>query len=137
MSTLNINDVASVEFLMDASLAAVYGTRAGGAVILITTKMGDDDIETNPVQPFAYYSPPGYYKARVFYSPQYNANKSVNQNKDLRTTIYWNPDVVTGADGKAKFDYFNADEKGTYRVVIEGIDENGNIGRQVYRYKLD
>ncbi|MEO6977603.1 MAG: hypothetical protein ABI113_04460, partial [Mucilaginibacter sp.] len=56
---------------------------------------------------------------------------------DLRSTIYWNPTVVTGPDGKASFEFFNADGKGTYRVVVEGIDAEGNLGRQVYRYKVD
>jgi len=138
LNTLNISDVASVEFLMDASLAAVYGVKAGSAVILVTTKRGDDDISNSSGTPtFASYVPVGYYKARVFYSPQYDAAKTDTRNADLRTTIYWNPDIITGTDGKASFEFFNADGKGTYRVVVEGIDDNGNIGRQVYNYKVE
>jgi uncharacterized protein YfaS (alpha-2-macroglobulin family) len=56
---------------------------------------------------------------------------------DLRTTIYWNPNIITGNDGKTTFEFFNADGKGTYRVVIEGIDNNGTPGRRVYRYKVE
>ena len=37
---LNINDIASMEVLKDASAAAIYGTRASNGVILITTKKG-------------------------------------------------------------------------------------------------
>ena len=55
----------------------------------------------------------------------------------MRITIYWNPNIITDKDGKASFAYFNNDIKGTYRVVIEGIDDNGNLGRKVYRYKVD
>jgi len=76
----------------------------------------------------------GFYKAREFYSPAYTGPKTDTQTPDLRTTIYWNPDINTDKDGKASFEYFNADTKGTYRVVVEGIDENGNLGRQVFRY---
>ena len=80
--------------------------------------------------------PQGYYKAREFYSPQYNG--PANPPKvDLRTTIYWNPNVATDKDGKASVEYFNADAKGTYRVVIEGIDADGILGRRVYRYKVE
>ena len=32
--------------------------------------------------------------------------------------------------------YYNADGTGNYKIVIEGIDSNGNLGRQVYRYKV-
>ena len=37
---LNNEDIASVEVLKDASSAAIYGSRAAGGVILITTKKG-------------------------------------------------------------------------------------------------
>ena len=40
MSTLNPNDIASIEVLKDASAAAIYGSRASNGVILITTKSG-------------------------------------------------------------------------------------------------
>ena len=38
--TINPNDVASVQVLKDASAAAIYGSRAGNGVVIITTKRG-------------------------------------------------------------------------------------------------
>ena len=38
--TINPDDIASVQILKDASAAAIYGSRAGNGVILITTKKG-------------------------------------------------------------------------------------------------
>jgi TonB-dependent starch-binding outer membrane protein SusC len=38
--TLNPDDVASIQILKDASAAAIYGSRAGNGVIIITTKHG-------------------------------------------------------------------------------------------------
>lgn len=78
-------------------------------------------------------TPLGYVKERRFYTPKYDTpeRRAVN---DIRTTVYWNPDVVTAEDGKAQVDFYNADGKGSYRVVVEGVDEHGNIGRAVYRY---
>jgi len=40
LSSLNPNDIASVTVLKDATAAAIYGSRAGNGVILITTKQG-------------------------------------------------------------------------------------------------
>jgi TonB-linked SusC/RagA family outer membrane protein len=40
ISNLNPADIASVEILKDAASAAVYGTRGGNGVILVTTKSG-------------------------------------------------------------------------------------------------
>lgn len=86
-----------------------------------------------PATDVANFQSAGLYKAREFYSPQYNKINESSTKPDLRTTIYWNPAVIT-ENGKASFDYFNADTKGTYRVTIEGIDIDGNLGRQVYTY---
>jgi TonB-linked SusC/RagA family outer membrane protein len=40
INNLNPNDIESVDILKDASAAAIYGSRASGGVILITTKRG-------------------------------------------------------------------------------------------------
>lgn len=40
LSSLNPNDIASVTVLKDATAAAIYGSRAGNGVVLITTKQG-------------------------------------------------------------------------------------------------
>jgi hypothetical protein len=104
---------------------------------VITTKQGGGrplkDIASIGVLPIA---PIGFYKAREFYSPKYDTANISNQ-RDLRSTIYWKPEFQTGKDGRATFDFYNADGAGNYRVLIEGIDDNGNLGRQVYRYKVE
>lgn len=40
ISTLNPNDIESVNILKDAAASAIYGARAAGGVILVTTKKG-------------------------------------------------------------------------------------------------
>lgn len=40
LSTLNINDIESIEVLKDADATAIYGSRGANGVILITTKKG-------------------------------------------------------------------------------------------------
>ena len=40
LNTVDPNDIASIDVLKDASAAAIYGTRGGAGVILITTKTG-------------------------------------------------------------------------------------------------
>jgi TonB-linked SusC/RagA family outer membrane protein len=41
-STINTNDIASIQVLKDASAAAIYGSRAANGVIIITTKQGKE-----------------------------------------------------------------------------------------------
>jgi hypothetical protein len=138
LSTLNANDIASIEVLRNIQYTSIYGGRGGGGVLIITTKRGGPDYSVTRYAPgIITYNPKGYYKARVFYSPQYDNPKTNTQIPDLRSTVYWKPNIVTNKDGKTSFEYFNADTRGTYRVTIEGIDSEGNLGRQVYRYKVE
>jgi hypothetical protein len=141
VSSINPVDIESVEVLRLVSSYSIYGSQAGrGGIILLTSKTGDEannEYVSRPAPGILTYSPIGYYKARKFYSPQYDDPKINQSVADLRTTIYWNPNIVTDKDGNASFEFFNAGSPGTYRVVIEGIDVDGNIGRQVYRYKVE
>lgn len=138
LNTINFSDVVGIEMLRNGGLTAIYGGRGGGGVLLITTKRGDEGYSPAAIytRGITTYYPKSYYKSRTFYSPQYDQPKVNKQLADLRTTIYWNPDVIAGNDGKASFAYFNAGSPGTYRVVVEGIAADGEIGRSVYRYKV-
>ena len=42
LNFINPNDIASIEVLKDASATAIYGSRAGHGVVLITTKRGSE-----------------------------------------------------------------------------------------------
>lgn len=138
LEDISVPDVASVEVLRTAGYTAIYGGKGGGGVLVITTKRGGEDNSYVKYSPGVItYSPKGYYVARQFYAPKYDDPKTNASIADLRTTIFWKPDVITDKDGNASVEYFNADAKGTYRVVVEGIDNSGNLGRQVYRYKVE
>lgn len=136
LSLINPNDVETVEVLKYAN-AGIYGMQGGNGVLVITTKRGAGtdakDIASVGILPITVQ---GFHKIREFYSPRYESD-TVNKHPDLRSTIYWKPELVTDKDGNASFDYYNADGRGLYRIVIEGVDEKGNIGRRVYRYKVD
>ena len=53
LSSLNMGDIESVEVLKDAASAAMYGSRAAGGVILVTTKSGNT---SKPAYSFKMYS---------------------------------------------------------------------------------
>jgi hypothetical protein len=109
----------------------------GNGVIVITTKQGKGldpkDIASKGILPIAV---PGFYKARQFYSPKYEHPNDYINRKDLRSTIYWLPELATDKEGNASISFYNADGAGKYRVIVEGMDEKGNIGRRVYRYEV-
>lgn len=137
LDAVNPNDIETVEVLKMGT-ASVYGISGGYGVIVLTSKSGKatqlNDIASIGVLPIAVQ---GFYKAREFYAPKYDAPAPQNNRADLRSTIYWQPELTTDKDGNASFEFYNADGTGNYRVVVEGIDSKGNIGRQVYRYRVE
>ncbi|HEX8019208.1 hypothetical protein [Mucilaginibacter sp.] len=137
VNNYNPVDVESATVLKNAD-AAIYGIRgANGVLILKMRKAASSGKVKNIALPgLLYYTAEGFYKANTFHSPVYEGSEQRTNKPDTRSTIYWNPDIVTDKDGNASFDFFNADSKGTYRLVIEGIDEAGNIGRSVVTYKV-
>jgi len=131
---INFNDIETMEVLTSASLSFLYGTTGG--VLIITSKKATKDPNKIAAGPGTLaYSPHGYYTAREFYMPKYEPNEN-NKPTDFRTTIYWKPNLITDIDGNANFEYYNANEPGTYRVVIEGIDAVGSLARKVYNYEV-
>jgi len=141
IADINMNDIASIEVLRTIGYFAIYGYHAGGGGVIVLTSKSGEDMEnerlSEPAPGIIVYSPLGYHKIRTFYSPQYDDPKTNIPVANLRSTIYWNPNMITDKDGNTSFQYFNAGSKGTYRVIIEGIDNDGNIGRRVFRYKVD
>ena len=139
MSFINTSDIYSIEVLRSGAYTAMYGSNAYRGAIIITMKRGGEYNKLNDVTApgLTKHLFNGYYQARTFYSPKYDVPRTQAQLPDARTTIYWNPNVIVGTDGKASFDFYNADTKGTYCVIVEGIDANGNPGRQVYRYQVN
>lgn len=128
-------DIDNIEILKGAN-ASAYGLGAGAGVMVINTRRGgnNDEVVSKEMAPgILSISPKGFYMAREFYSPVYEATKKWPE--EDRATIYWKPNLLTNDAGNATFDYFN-DGPGQYRVIIEGIDNAGNIGRAVYKYTV-
>ncbi|MBK1440582.1 TonB-dependent receptor plug domain-containing protein [Parapedobacter sp. ISTM3] len=140
LSIINPFDVETIEVLRGVGNTAIYGSRGGGGVLIITTKRGDSggynrDLYTPGI---VTHSPQGYYEVREFYAPDYDAPvDSLAGMKDLRTTIHWTPHIVTDPEGHASFQFYTAGSPGTYRILVEGLDVDGRLGRAVHYIKVD
>ncbi|RZM23822.1 MAG: carboxypeptidase regulatory-like domain-containing protein, partial [Pedobacter sp.] len=73
------------------------------------------------------YRPLPLMKPQEFYSPKYLVNPSDVAEPDFRSTIFWEPNVVTDANGKATLRFHSADNPGKYSVSLEGTSTDGNI----------
>jgi hypothetical protein len=144
INTVNPSELESVEIFLTDQLGTIDRTYGTKGVLVINTKKPPVGVKISrqelldmiPKRNIITVTPMGYSKEREFYSPKYLPNAAITSN-DLRTTIYWNPKVITDAAGNFSFEFFNADGKGSYRAVVEGFDKAGNIGRAVYHYKVN
>nr|WP_068887539.1 carboxypeptidase-like regulatory domain-containing protein [Pedobacter panaciterrae] len=134
------SNISKVYFVYNSAAASMrlLGGRISDSkpppVMAIYTRNGNFRAGYNPS--VVYYAPIGFSAVKEFYAPNYDTPDSDSPLADLRSTIYWNPATVTDKEGKAKLIYFNSDNKGTYRVTVEGINADGLLGRQVYRYEV-
>ncbi len=134
MDDLTIPDIESVEVLKSVAYTTIYGHGGANGVIVITTKTGKGSTASTYAPGMLAYSPKGLFANRQFYSPKYDTNP--DSKPDFRTTVYWNPHLVSDANGKASINFFNTDQVGNYRILIEGIDAFGNLARKVVTYQV-
>ncbi|WP_228691231.1 TonB-dependent receptor plug domain-containing protein [Lunatimonas sp.] len=122
-------DISKVEILKGPGTAGIYGGQAGGGVIALYTRRGGEDTEIDPEsgKHIMTHRMGGFTKTRQFYVPKYEgATDGYYQFPDLRTTIHWNPQILMNSDASRQLSFFTADTPGIYRVIVQGISENGS-----------
>ena len=67
----------------------------------------------------------GYSGAREFYSPDYSA---LPPEPDYRRTLYWNPNVTTDENGKARIQFYNNSRSRFFSISAETVTQQGVIG---------
>jgi hypothetical protein len=122
IASISPSFVDHIDVLMGAS-ASIYGGRGGNGVIAIYTKKGQFNV--GPTYGISTIKYPGYYRSREFYSPKYASQDKNAERPDLRSTLFWNPHVATNATGKARVSFYTSDISSTYRIVVEGLSEDG------------
>ncbi|MES2277146.1 MAG: carboxypeptidase regulatory-like domain-containing protein [Bacteroidota bacterium] len=145
LQTVNSAEVESVEVFFKDGMSGINQRDGTNGVLVINKKKAPKGksvslAELQKLLPTPYQvdmMPHGYNVVKDFYSPKYDVVKPAVTGVDLRSTIYWNPKVVTDkVTGASTLQFNNSDGTGTYRAIVEGIDAAGNIGRYVYRYKV-
>jgi hypothetical protein len=113
--------------VLKGSQATILGGDGAGGAIVITTKKGYIPNQT-PVYNIKSVTPPGYQKPAEFYSPRYETEEQRESGpRDLRTTIYWNPNVIITPEGEAQIDFYSADIPATYTLLIQGVTSDGAV----------
>jgi len=127
-------DVIGLEVMFQPKYAKNYGIRyqpympKDPAYIEITTRAKKGPFMKVTPGTYLYKTLP-FSIAKEFYSPKYTVkNRTTAMGTDLRSTIFWQANVVTDKDGKASLSFYAADKASNYTVVVEGTDMDGGLG---------
>ena len=104
------------------------------AFIEITTRSGHGP--STKITPGTYlYKPAPFNLPKQFYRPRYISKRSKSI-PDLRSTIHWEPNVVTDVTGQANSSFYSASKAGTYTIIFQGCNMNGSLGVLVKTIKV-
>ena len=67
----------------------------------------------------------GYNEPRIFYSPRHHTKLESDYKPDLRTTLFWEPNIKVDNNKEVLLNYFNADNPSKVKVIVEGITTAG------------
>jgi len=145
LNNIQTADVENVEIFLKDDLGLVSRTYNTNGVLVINSKKtakgsavtAEDLRKLFPQSNVLTFNPQGYIKKREFYTPKYLTPASRTAGADYRSTVYWNPRVFTDTNGTMALEFYNSDNKGTYKAIVEGTDIDGNLSRFIYRYKVE
>ncbi|MES2776801.1 MAG: hypothetical protein V4722_21660 [Bacteroidota bacterium] len=119
-----MSDIAYIK-VFSPGQTGVLSNSAGGAIV-VYTKKGED--RKSDAKGLDYLQLTGYSPVKEFYAPDYATSAAMNDVGDQRTTLYWNPYVVLNkARKRFKFQFYNNDVTKRYRLVVEGINDEGKL----------
>jgi hypothetical protein len=126
-------DIKGIEVMYSAKYGGAYSSKLlppldyGSQIVYveITTRSGSGPFMKKTPGMYI-YKPLPFTLPKQFYRPRYNVRNS--NLPDLRSTIHWQPSVITDTAGKATVSFYSAGKAATYHIIIEGADMNGQLG---------
>jgi hypothetical protein len=129
--SLNIRDIAMVKVFRPPFFGS-FGGGGSGAIAIYTKKGGDsraDNNNSSKGMPSSILT--GFTRFKEFYNPQYD-NPNENPETDIRSTLYWNPYVMTNKKSpRFRIQFFNNDISKKLQIVLEGVTTDGRMARVV------
>ncbi len=127
LNMVSPHDVESINISLDPSDIQKYTGFNNVGIIEITTKKGGKVKAPGmslPAPEETYRD--GYRIPRSFLSTD---GIKYQSGKDMRTTLYWNPQLEIGTNGSATFAIPLSQVKSAFVIHVEGMDNHGNAGK--------
>jgi hypothetical protein len=124
VGSLNVNDIAYIKVFRPPFFGGSGGS-PGGAIAIYTRRGGDGKSTPSKGIPFKFLE--GYASHKEFYSPNYEKQNDLFV-PDARTTLYWNPYILTDASKtKATIEFYNNDLSKKLRLILCGMNSEGKL----------
>lgn len=136
LESKSAEDIKGIEVNTTSKFVSNYERRFGAypdatrlqyAFIEVTSRYGQGPLFGSTPGVYLYKPLPFVYP-KQFYKPKYIIKDTSVRLSDLRSTIDWEPNIITNKDGKATVSFYSADTPSTYTIIVEGTDMNGNLG---------
>lgn len=122
IATLPVSDVAMVKVYGGSG----YTGGAGGALVIYTIR-GEGSLRNGGIDLTA-FDIEGFSPTKEFFSPNYEKYEETTILHDERSTLYWNPYIITHAGHKdIQVSFYNSDKAKKYKIIIEGFLETGKL----------
>jgi hypothetical protein len=124
-----------VEYIKSGMFA---GYNYKGGILFFYTKRGVKNFNRPPAKPQGMEGLRvfGYAVSRKFYTPEYDSPEQPEKKEDIRNTIWWNPLVRTDSTGVAIETFYQSDETGEMKIVVEGLTTDGKLCRGIGNYSV-
>ena len=127
LQNIPMQDVAMIKVFNPPFFGGFAG--GSGGAIAVYTKKGSSAVQG--VKGLDAATVVGYSPIKEFYSPDYSKYvPSADDPVDYRTTLYWNPFVMTNKQNRRIIiQFYNNDNTRKFRVVVEGCNADGKLTR--------
>jgi len=127
LTSIAMSEIAYVK-VMDPPFIGSAGNGVGGAISVYTKKGGDNTNQKN--KGLDHVTLTGYSYLKEFYAPDYATSSPLHDLEDVRSTIYWKPYILLGKQNKkALIGFYNNDLSKSLKVILEGLNEEGQLIR--------
>lgn len=130
---LPLSNVETIELIYDPeTLRKRYNVMGISGVVLVNTITPIFDFpKTDSDDLFKITGNQGQMEFNTFKTEQAEENYPY-----FRSTVYWNPDISTNANGIAQLSFDHPDDRGEFSIVIIAQDGEGNRGMKVIDYLI-
>ncbi len=125
IQSIPMTEVAYIKVFRPPFFGASFGGSGGAVAVYLKKGANQNNNAGKGMESVKLF---GYSLLKEFYNPDYENESPKNNKEDLRTTLYWNPFIIMDKNKRRVIiPFFNNDHTKKFRVVIEGLNEYGQL----------